>query len=1379
MTRPISQILLVVLLFVSGGVHSLAGDAVAWNFKRFSDDAAALYAAAASVPNPPGADVLVVDDEETYVFDNEGKSVFTRYTLYKVITQKGADGWDGISSAWEPWHQERPVMEARVITPDNAVHPLDQKTVTDAPAKEDEDQVYSDRRVLRAPLPAISAGSLVEEQVVVTENKSLLGLGAAARSYFGRPVPVHFTRLVLDSPASLPIHYELQLLPDLKPERNEAEGRVRLTFSQGPIEAQDEAVSQVPSDAAIYPNVLFSTADSWQKIAADYAKIVDAQIASGALQPTVDKLIAGKESREDRAATVLQYLGREVRYTGVEFGDAALTPRTPAETLKRKYGDCKDKATLLVAMLRAAGIPAYVALLNAGGRQDVSPNIPGMGIFDHAIVFVPGAPDLWIDATDERARLGQLSSADQGRFALIARSETNALVRIAETPSSENLLIEKREFQLAENGPARIVEISEPHGSIESPYRSYFSDPEGKELHKQLNSYMQSQYLAERLDRVERSDPSDTSKQFTLRLESNRGRRGLTELDGAVIGIRLETLFERLPAELQEREPTVKKDATDADKPVKPRTLDYQLPIAFTTEWQYKVVPPEGYQAKPLPPDKQMPLGPAQLTEKFTVDPDGTVRAVVRFELPKRRISAAEGLELRTRVADVREGPPILIYFEPKAQALLNEGKYRESFAAYRSLIALHPNDPIRHLQMAKALLGAGMGESAREEARLAVKLDPKSALAEKNLADILQYDLVGRKFRRGSDYSGAEEAYHAAKKLDPDDSTIPGNLGILLEHNAEGERYAPGSKLKEAIVEYRSMKAEDLANVGLKDNLAFALFYAGEYAEARKYAEGLNPQPNGLIVAAETATNGSTAGKAEASKRTSTDADRKEVLTTAGNMLMRARQYTQAADLLEGAASGDNASSTMTLVSILRKARLHELFQYPDDATGAALRANLLAMDPDLTAEKLIAIHSRNAIKVIHDTEPRQLKALLAEGRKTRRALGSNGFPADVMLDLVMTSIEPTTEGDDASGYRVNLKMAGGKNVAMYVVKEDGKYKILDTVDNPNAVGLEILDRVAAGNLAGARVLLDWVRDSQHIAGGDDPMVGFAFPHLWTKGKAGDADQMKIAAAAILDQSRQTAAQGVPILEAALKSTMNDADRTNILQALRTGYFNLWEYEKLLAVTDELMKKFPDSKNVLFNRQAALRGLRRFQDADALANDWIKRFPDDMDGPRYLVSSAEAREDYALAHSLGLKIASSGKAEASDLNSVAWDALFTSKVDDNDVQIATRAAELTQQQDTSILHTLGCVYAEVGKTKQAREVLIQSMDQLNLDDPDENYWYALGRVAEQYGEEKVAWADYNRVEKPLRAAWIPSSSYQLAQNRLKVLANSPQAARK
>jgi hypothetical protein len=126
-------------------------------------------------------------------------------------------------------------------------------------------------------------------------------------------------------------------------------------------------------------------------------------------------------------------------------------------------------------------------------------------------------------------------------------------------------------------------------------------------------------------------------------------------------------------------------------------------------------------------------------------------------------------------------------------------------------------------------------------------------------------------------------------------------------------------------------------------------------------------------------------------------------------------------------------------------------------------------------------------------------------------------------------------------------------------------------------------------------------------------------------------------------------------------------------------------------------------------------------------------------------------------------------KSDASDKNELAWYALFTGKVSNEDVETALAAAQ-GNQNNGNVLHTLGCIYAEVGKTKEAREVLVHAMDLGNLDEPNDAFWYAFGRVAEQYGELDIARADYERVSKPKNAMQVPSSPYRLAQLRMKAM---------
>src|SRR6202040_2905819 len=134
---------------------------------------------------------------------------------------------------------------------------------------------------------------------------------------------------------------------------------------------------------------------------------------------------------------------------------------------------------------------------------------------------------------------------------------------------------------------------------------------------------------------------------------------------------------------------------------------------------------------------------------------------------------------------------------------------------------------------------------------------------------------------------------------------------------------------------------------------------------------------------------------------------------------------------------------------------------------------------------------------------------------------------------------------------------------------------------------------------------------------GGDDPVAGFAFPRMWTKGKGADADRMKVAAAALLVQTRETVAAGVPILEAARNAAQSAPDKLNLEMALLDGYRNLDQFEKLLSLAAELRVEYPDSKRLLGEQETALDGLRRFAEADALAEEQLKRVPDDVDAMR------------------------------------------------------------------------------------------------------------------------------------------------------------------
>ena len=144
-------------------------------------------------------------------------------------------------------------------------------------------------------------------------------------------------------------------------------------------------------------------------------------------------------------------------------------------------------------------------------------------------------------------------------------------------------------------------------------------------------------------------------------------------------------------------------------------------------------------------------------------------------------------------------------------------------------------------------------------------------------------------------------------------------------------------------------------------------------------------------------------------------------------------------------------------------------------------------------------------------------------------------------------------------------------------------------------------------------------------------------------------------------------------------------------------------------------------------------------------------------------------RGDFTAARAWAQKLIDMGKEDARMLNNIAWYSLFTGKAGEDDIAKAI-ARRRWIRTTAFILHTLACLYAETGKTKEAHDVLLRAMDEWNLDEPNDEVWYVLGRIAEQYGERDIAIADYRKLKKPKRMLAIPTSTWRLAQMRLKAM---------
>lgn len=141
-----------------------------------------------------------------------------------------------------------------------------------------------------------------------------------------------------------------------------------------------------------------------------------AQPVSPELGELIERMKSAADSDMGRALAVLRFTQEEVRYTGVELGEHAYRPTSPEEVLRRRYGDCKDKTLLAVALLRGLGIDAAPALVSTRWQAHAQERWPSPVVFNHAIVRARiRGTTYWLDPTAV-AEGGDLSRYKQGAY---------------------------------------------------------------------------------------------------------------------------------------------------------------------------------------------------------------------------------------------------------------------------------------------------------------------------------------------------------------------------------------------------------------------------------------------------------------------------------------------------------------------------------------------------------------------------------------------------------------------------------------------------------------------------------------------------------------------------------------------------------------------------------------------------------------------------------------------------------------------------------------------------------------------------------------------------------------------------------------------------
>ena len=1295
----------------------------------FTGDPRAILEAAKLILVPDEQSVIVLLEQHHYVIDENGRIISKVRKVVRIVTEQGAEEWSSIEQEYQPWHESKPEMRARVIGADGTVHWLDGQTIADSPASEYDQTIFSDRRVVRAPLPAVGVGTVVEYEIVARETAPLFNAGEARRVTIFDSVPVRRFQLSIEAAQSVLLKTVTKLIPESAIQRSHNGGKSQFNCEIGPLEPRKSIEGNLPSDVPVYPYVAFSTGRSWQEIAAKYEAVVDQQIKTGNLGPLIEGVDSSLGSKAI-AAQLTAKLHSEVRYTGVEFGEAEIVPRTPEETLRRKYGDCKDKASLLVAALRAKGLRAYIALLDAGFGTDVDQDLPGLGVFDHAIVYVAGDHPLWIDATSAESRVGDLPTADQGRLALIASRGTVALERTPESAADDNKQTHTIEIRLSDYGAGEIRETVEGQGYMETRLRQAYDSSDVKKLTDALEKYVKRNFLAKSVEEFSATRKDDFSQRFRLELQAKGAKRALTEQDDALAVLFPSLVLSELPYPLRQG---IRGDREEEE--TEPRKNDFVFAEPHVIEYHYKIYPPEFFKPKDLPSSVDAKIGTAEYQRNYQVTSDGSVDVVFRFSTGKRRLNATEYDQMREGLRKYEEdsAAPKMLTFVALASEYVAMGETGKAVKLVHEGVAKHESEAGGQVRWSRMLVTAGAVDTAIAVAKKIVEKDPSSNQGWQALGWTFEHDSFGRRFAGNWNSSEAEKCFREAIKLDGNDFMPRWELAILLEVDAHGQRYGKGARFDEAIEQYREiLKTNPIADVA--QSIAMDLLYAGRYTEAKeelKKLQGADFQAT-LSTALTAITDSSARAIIDSRARIPDERARAANLVNASGVLAGLRQYDRARDLLKAAGRSGSVGDLQSRMDQLLKMKRYDTALYPENDPRYPVQQAILeaySSQPDFERLKPFFTKRDNWTALREDFAGRWRNFSVVRNR-----LASYGLSQENILDSAVSALEVKKPDGGAFGYRVSAASSMTPLPVMYVLEESGKYKIIGTTGSPEMIGERVLDLLSRNQIKDAQWWLDLVvpdLQTESSEGVGSPAARL----LWSGVVESTRGPTAITnAAASLIGPYNGSNRAIQMLTAGRGQASSPIERGQIDLALCGSLARAERWDELMTVAKRLGSTRPFESE----------GLRFMAKAAGPSGDWkelqveaerkLKSASGDRDALRAMATSKIQSGDRDGAARYLKTLTDSPYAGPEDLQFEAWNALLSGKADKELLTKFEKWSEIPELASAEYLYTFGMLQVFVGAADDAQRSLIKALDRDYEGARKAIPWVLASKIDERYG---------------------------------------------
>ncbi len=457
----------------------LADDLPAWLKQA---ESAAVPAYEKNVP------AVVLYDESIITVSPDGHIRTSKSYAVRILTRQGAS-WAHAAEGYNTGSQGKIVdMKAWLIRPGGSVRKFGKDDALD---HAEQDSLYSESRTRSITAADQADAGMVFGYEVVSEDRPYF---SQMLWPFQERIPALTSRLTLTLPTGWKAAGKVFNAPAMEPKvsSNAYTWEMRDLAPITPEPAAPNVSSLAPFVAVSYGGGNSSTGaqpvgkrfDEWQDVSIWYSDLSDRQSEpNDAIIQKARELTAVAGTDLEKIQAIAQYV-QAIHYVSIQIGIGGFRPHAATEVFAKQYGDCKDKANLMRAMLKAIHIDSYLVLVYSGDSTLVREEWPSPAQFNHCIIAVkladgstsgsvvdvPATGRLLIfDPTDEYTSMGDLPVDEQGSFALVAAGPRGTLVKLPASPPEHNKRERKIELSLSANGTlsASVQELSVGHAAAE------------------------------------------------------------------------------------------------------------------------------------------------------------------------------------------------------------------------------------------------------------------------------------------------------------------------------------------------------------------------------------------------------------------------------------------------------------------------------------------------------------------------------------------------------------------------------------------------------------------------------------------------------------------------------------------------------------------------------------------------------------------------------------------------------------------------------------------------------------------------------------------------------------------------------------------------